>query len=239
MSFPKGPDDIDGCGNYYINVKNSEGIITQTLYMLDSHSYIDGDFLGIQWKYDNIHQNQIDWYVKTVDALNAENDAVYKSMNSDEKSDIKSLMFFHIPIGEQKEAWDEYAANGYQDTENARLIYGAAGEHDRVVYCGEHEDNLFETILEKESTKGIFFGHDHHNGFSMDYKGIRLTYGLTVDYLAYYGATEVGSQRGCTVINVAQNGNFDCRQENYYQDKYAARFEKETVTMQKLDWYRD
>ena len=56
--FQKGPDDVDGYGNQVINVKNSKGILTQSLYIFDSHSYTDGDFLGMMWKYDNIHENQ-------------------------------------------------------------------------------------------------------------------------------------------------------------------------------------
>ena len=41
-----GPDDVDGFANQVINIKNSDGNITQSLFMLDSHSYVDGDFLG-------------------------------------------------------------------------------------------------------------------------------------------------------------------------------------------------
>jgi hypothetical protein len=31
--FQKGPDDVDGYGNQVINVKNSKGILTQSLYI--------------------------------------------------------------------------------------------------------------------------------------------------------------------------------------------------------------
>ncbi|MGN1042397.1 MAG: metallophosphoesterase family protein, partial [Christensenellales bacterium] len=60
--FQRGPDDVDGYGNYVINVKNSAGIITQSLFMLDSHAYSKGF-----WRdYDNLHQNQVDWYEREV-----------------------------------------------------------------------------------------------------------------------------------------------------------------------------
>ncbi len=232
--FQAGPDDIDGYGNQVINVKNSKGVITQSLYIFDSHSYTDGDYLGIMWKYDNIHENQVQWYKDTVNKLNEQNAAVLKQLGSDEKSDIKSSAFFHIPLTEQRDAWYEYMDNGFKDTENVKLVYGKAGESGKIVFSGMHEDNLFETMLELGSTKSIFCGHDHDNNFSIDYKGIRFTYSLSIDYLAYSGISERGSQRGCTVINYSPDGSFDCKAENYYQDKYQSLYEKEAVTMQEI-----
>lgn len=232
--FQTGPDDVDGYGNQVINIRNTDGIITQSLFMFDSHSYVDGDILGIMWKYDNIHENQVQWYKDTLTALNAENNALLKEMGKEENSHIKSSAFFHIPLTEQRDAWYEYMNAGYQDTENVKLYYGVAGESGDIVFCGIHEDNLFETMLEMDSTKAIFCGHDHENNFSVDYKGIRFTYGMSVDYLAYPGIYKRGSQRGCTMITYSPDGSFDCTQENYYQEKYVSVYEKETVVMQEL-----
>lgn len=232
--FENGPDDVDGYGNQVINIKNSEGIITQSLYVFDSHSYVDGDVLGIMWKYDNIHENQVEWYKSTVNALNKQNNEVYKKLGKKEKSDIKSAAFFHIPLTEQKDAWYEYAENGFKDTENVKLHYGTAGESGKVVYSGINEDELFEAMLETGSTKAVFCGHDHYNNFSIDYKGIRLTYGMSVDYLAYPGIYKKGSQRGCTLITFAPDGSFDCSAQSYYQDKYTGVYEVEEITMQEI-----
>lgn len=232
--YQAGPEEVDGFGNQVINVKNSDGIITQSLFVLDSHSYVDGDFLGIMWKYDNIHENQVEWYKNTVNALNEQNNEVYKKLGKEEKSDIKSAAFFHIPLTEQRDAWYEYAENGFKDTENVQYFYGEAGESSKVVYCGIHEDDMFETMLELGSTKAVFCGHDHYNNFSIDYKGIRFTYGMSVDYLAYPGIYQKGSQRGCTLITFAPDGTFECSAQSYYQDKYTSLYEKEEVTMQEL-----
>lgn len=234
--FQKGPDDVDGVGNHIINIKNTKNEIVQTLFMFDSHSYTDGDIFGIMWKYDNIHDNQIKWYSDTLDKLNKENNETLKANGKSPNSNIKSLAFFHIPLTEQKKAWDEYAANGYKDTKDVKLIYGVAGETGNVVFPGMHEDNLFETMQKKGSTQGVFFGHDHFNNLSFDYKGIRLTYGKSIDYLAYPGIYKVGSQRGCTVIYVNPDGTFDCKAESYYQDKYVSQYEKEKVTMQEFTY---
>lgn len=230
--FQKGPDDVDGFGNQVINVKNSKGIITQSLYIFDSHSYTDNDYFGIMWKYDNIHENQIEWYKDNVNMLNAQNNATLKELGMEENSDIKSLAFFHIPLTEQRDAWYEYMENGFKDTENVKYVYGKAGEGKKIIYCGMGQDDLFETMQELGSTKGIFCGHDHDNNFSIYYKGIRMTYGYSVDYLAYIGIYKRGAQRGCTIITVSPDGSFDCKAENYYQDKYQTQYEKEEVTIQ-------
>ena len=232
--YTPGPDDIDGYGNQVINVRNSDGIITQSFYVFDSHSYTDGDFLGIFWKYDNIHENQVQWYKDNVIAYNAQNNALLKEMGKEENSDIKSAAFFHIPLTEQRDAWYEYREAGFEDTENVKFHYGIAGEGGNVVFCGMHEDSLFETMLELGSTKAIFCGHDHYNNFSIEYKGIRFTYGMSVDYLAYPGIYKIGSQRGCTVITCSPDGELDIKAENYYQDKYQSVYDKETVEMQEM-----
>ena len=230
--FEKGPDEVDGIGNQIINIKNSAGLITQSIFIFDSHSYTDTDPLGIRWKYDNIHENQIEWYSDSLDRLNEQN----RKVSEARASDINSLAFFHIPPAEMRKAWNEYSANGYRDTENVRLIYGFANGNGKMVFCPVHDDNLIETMLEKGSTKGVFFGHDHKNCLSFDYHGIRLTYAMSIDYLAIPGIGRIGAQRGCTVITVNPDGSFDSRNENYYQDKYPTVFEKESVKIQEVTY---
>ena len=223
--FQKGPEDVDGYGNQVIKVKNSKGIVTNAFFTLDSHSYVDGDFLGVQWKYDNIHENQIEWYRESVLAIDAANKAVDPDCPM-----FTSLCFFHIPLEEFGIAWQEYKANGYKDTENVKHFAGGYYEKDEKSYCGVYSDNFFETALELGSTKGIFCGHDHENNASVEYKGIRLTYGMSIDYLAYTGISKKGAQRGCTVISLSADGELSVSLENYYQDKYVSKYEKEKVS---------
>lgn len=223
--YQAGPKEIDGYGNHVINVKNSAGKTTQSIYMLDSQAYTKDDPLGFRWLYDNVHENQVEWYKKTVKQINTDNGAA-----------VNSIMFMHIPLPELKDAWFEYADNGYKNTENVELIYGVAGEKDDVVYCGVGEDNMFETMLELGSTKAVFFGHDHKNNFAAKYKGIQLSYSYSVDYLAYIGISKEGEQRGCTIIDIKPDGSFSSHLENYYQDKYVTLYEKEEVTMQEVTY---
>lgn len=65
------------------------------------------------------------------------------------------------------------------------------------------DDEMFETMLELGSTKGCFVGHDHMNNYSVNYKGIRLTYGLSCDHNIY-----VVPFRGGTLINIKNDGSF-------------------------------
>lgn len=238
--YERGNENIDGYGNSVINVKNSDGIITQSIFTIDSHAYTGTGLIDIlKMDYDNIHENQIEWYKTTVENNCKYNRELIKNMDDKDSllkkyGSVNSLLFFHIPIAEYADAWFQYVENDYKDTENVKLIYGTAGETGRIVYNSYMSDELFETMQSIEGKKGIFCGHDHLNNFSIDYKGIRLTYGFSIDYLAYSGISKLGSQRGCTIITVKPDGEFDCVAENYYQDKYSTDI-REEVTMQDLN----
>jgi 3',5'-cyclic AMP phosphodiesterase CpdA len=219
--FQSGPEDVDGVGNYAVNVKNSNGDITQSFIMFDSHSYTDNDYFGILWKYDCIHKNQIEWYKEKIASLTEENNGVTP----------KSLAFFHIPLIEMQQAYYEYRDNGFQDTDDVKYLFGKIGEKEEMICSSAKNEGLFDAMLEVGSTQGVFFGHDHLNNMSLNYKGIQLTYTYSIDYLAYSGIAKYGLQRGCTLINVSPDGEFEISQENYYQDKYQATNTKEEVTM--------
>lgn len=235
-----GPEDVDGVGNQVINIVNSDGVITRSLITLDSHSYIDGDVLGIRWLYDNIHENQINWYKNVVLDLAKRNQDAAKVLPAAKQKSYAELekvvptsVFFHFPMEEYRLAWTEYVENNYKDTKNVKYRYGLRGESGKVVYCGIHPDQLFETMQALGSTDSTFCGHDHYNNFSLNYKGINLTYGYSIDYLAYVGIYKQGTQRGCTILDYDQNGGLDFHQENYYQDKYQ-NDARESVTMQEI-----
>lgn len=233
--FQRGPEDVDGYGNSLIKVRRTNGLISQALFTIDSQAYIPGSFLGLDWKYDNIHQDQVDWYEDRVLALNAENTSLISTMiisNPEDFLTVKSLMFFHIPLQEMLDAYIEFKDNNYQNTTDVRYYYGSVHEKEPWIYPGEGEDNMFEKIVELGSTKGIFVGHDHVNNLSIGYKGVRMTYGKSIDYLAYAGISKLGMQRGCTVIRINGNGDAVWNSENYYQDKYVSKYPKEKVTMQ-------
>ncbi len=216
--FTKGPEAVDGVGNQIIRVENTQGKLTQALFLFDSHSYTDHDYFGIFWKYDNIHENQVEWYKQNILEMQKEN------------PDVKSMMFFHIPLVEFREAVYEYQDNGNQSTADVKYISGDICEKDPHVFCGIYEDNLFETVQELGSTQAIFCGHDHINNMVLNYKGVDFIYGNSIDYLAYAGIYKKGDHRGCTVINISPDGSYTQSHENYYQDKYQPLYPKEEVS---------
>ena len=231
-------DDAMGFGNNMFVVKNSDGSINQALVTFDSHSYIDGDYFGAAWKYDNIHQCQVDWYKGEMAKL--------RKANGDKA--VNNLVFFHIPLREYRDAWsniiekqeEEAKKNkkfepykGYTRTNGSgttEFIYGTMGESDKNkngqrtygVFCGMRTDELFEAGLEN-GMQGVFCGHDHYNNFSVNYtpkgatRSIRLTYGMSIDYLAYVSVRD-HAQRGCTQILLKDDNSFECAPKNYYKD---------------------
>ena len=220
--YQQSPEGVSGKGNHVINVKNSAGEVTESLIMMDSHSYIHEDFIlglydSLLWNYDNIKQDQIDWYEGVINTYQPKN----------------SMLFFHIPLAEVKEAYDEYVANGRELTDNVLGFTGNDGENGDVVFPSKLGDNLFEKVLELGNTKAMFFGHDHFNNFDLNYKGIIFSYGHSIDYIAYGDIGNKGYQRGCSVVTISPNGEFNITHENYYQDKYQPLYEKETVDMNK------
>lgn len=220
--FQQSPEGVSGMGNHIINVKNSVGEITQSLIMIDTHSYVHTDLIGgtidsIFWTYDAVKQDQVEWYEDMIE--------LYQPKSS--------LVFFHIPLIEVKNAYDEYVSNGRQDTDNVKWLFGVDGEdhNDEVVFSSRLENQtLFDKILELGNTKGMFFGHDHLNNFVLDYKGVLLSYGYSIDYSAYAGIDNKGLQRGCTILTLTPDGEFGIENivhENYYQDKYQPLYDKE------------
>lgn len=225
-------DDAMGFGNNMFIVKNSDGSINQALVTFDSHSYIDGDYFGAAWKYDNIHQCQVDWYTREMAKL--------RKANGDKA--VNNLVFFHIPLREYRDAWanvidkigdDEKPKAGEifeSERGTTKFIYGTMGEKNKTkngqrtygVFCGMRTDELFEAGLENDM-QGVFCGHDHYNNFSVNYtpkgaeRSIRLTYGMSIDYLAYVSVRD-HAQRGCTQILLKADNSFECAPKNYYKD---------------------
>jgi 3',5'-cyclic AMP phosphodiesterase CpdA len=227
--FQAGPVDVDGYGNHVIEVKNSKGLITQAMIMIDSQAYVKDNIIeSIKGTYDNIHPNQVEWYENEILRMNSENEKIGK-----EAVPVKSLAFFHIPLVEMLDGWNEFTESNYKDTENVKFIDGVMGEGGKIVYCGLGEDEMFETMLRLDSTKAMFNGHDHLNNATLQYKGIQFSYGYSIDYFAYSGIDTLGSQRGCTMITCKPDTTFTIDKYNFYDDRYDIEgFTREEVTMQ-------
>jgi len=158
--FKMGPSNVDGVGNYQLNIQSPDGNIVKSLIMLDSHAKHKYE---TKKDYDYIHPNQLEWYKWVIEGLNNETGKT-----------VPSLLFFHIPLIEFQEA--------IVDSETNILF----GEQNEKVYSAPVSSGLFELIKELGSTTHIFNGHDHINNLSVMYEGIQMTYGLKSGPSSYF-----------------------------------------------------
>ncbi|WP_063847488.1 metallophosphoesterase family protein [Bacillus sp. FJAT-28004] len=166
-----GPEHIDGIGNYVIQVYGLQGNPAAALYFLDSGSYAPAPLEGYDW----IRRSQIDWYVQNSQKLTTENGAP-----------LPSLAFFHIPLPEYIEVWNEQICHGvkYEDIVPPKINSGFG-----------------TAMLEQGDVIGTFVGHDHINDFYGDWHGIRLCYGRSTGYNTY---GKSGFSRGARIIRLRE-----------------------------------
>ncbi len=181
----KAAETITGYSNYPVKLRNQDGSLNSVLYLIDSNEYLKAEKRG---GYDYIHDDQVEWYAGEVNRFRME-----------EGRSVPSFVFIHIPLQEYEQAWESVTEAG----KDAVYYYGSRNE---AVSCSRHESKLFDKILELGSTKGIFCGHDHLNDFSVEYKGIRLTYGQGIDCLLY--AKNLAEHKGGTELRINPDGSF-------------------------------
>ena len=197
--FRFGPKDM-GYGNYIINIAENGNII-HTLYMMDTHSYIEdeGSLNGpvSNDNYDHLWPNQFEWYAWAVDGIEAL-----------AGHPVESTVIFHIPVVEYKTAWE--AATGTTTDSAAVRDADFIGEYADTSFGTRHEgvcsapgnNGFFALIKEKGSTKNVICGHDHVNDYSILYEGVRLTYSLKDGPGCYWDP----ALNGGTTLTIDSNG---------------------------------
>ena len=195
--FEKGDPSLSGVGNHAMRLESADGKPVMLLMMIDSNMYTGSTFFS---GFDTIHDDQIDWYEQVV------------RDNSPEGEVIPSLAVFHIPPKEFKEGWEKC----YRGEEGAVYHLGFVGEKDQYFgYPKTKEGHFVERMEKLGSCKGFFVGHDHLNTLSIEYRGMRMTYGMSIDYLAYVAAlgqiptAKCVEQRGGTVVDISADGTFE------------------------------
>ena len=191
LLYPYVQPEITGRNNQLIELRNADGSLNTALFLLDSNAYT-GEGINV---YDYIHDDQVDWYASQVERLNREAGRT-----------VPSLIFFHIPLQQYRTAYELYEAGSPE----VKYFFGENGEEmiDKVC-CSDYPSKLFDRILELGSTTGTFCGHDHYNNMSLEYKGIRLTYGMSIDYLAMPGIENDTAQRGGELITIHPDASWD------------------------------
>lgn len=162
-----GPADIDGVGNYTLCLYDPSGShVKNVLYMIDSLGYAPKDIEGYAW----ISRKQINWFVQQA-----------KAFEKQHGEKLPSLVFFHIPIPEYNQVFDEKSSGVKQED----------------VCCSKINSGFFAALLEAGSVAGTFVGHDHVNDYEGDLFGIRLCYGRATGFNSY---GKDGFLRGARVI---------------------------------------
>ena len=214
--------------NQIVAVKNPSGAVERLILLMDTNDYIDGSIAStVNWRYDTIHPAQVEWARDEVLRLSA-------SAGLPEGEGLKTLCFFHIPVGEYETAYRELAANGFADAGDSEYIEGVWDEQideemgGRVWYGGCHRtdedpndiDGFFEALGPDgiNALEACFCGHDHVNNVFVRYRGVLLGYNYSIDNLAYTGLDSVGAQRGCTVFTLESGGAWSYERKNAYRD---------------------
>ncbi len=211
LLYPQKGPEIYGRMNQLIEIRNSSGSLRQAVFLLDSNAYLSAEDasccnakrrtgLNIMKgrEYDYIHDDQVNWYREEVLRLERE-----------EKKQVSSLIFTHIPLQQYKTAFDLYREGSSEVT-----YFFGFNEEKKVgkICCSSVPSRLFDTARELGSTKGIFCGHDHYNNMSLEYEGIRLTYGMSIDYNVMHMIAWKKRQRGGTLVRCSVDGGMEIEQ---------------------------
>ena len=226
--FSDTDDPMPSITNQIITVKNADGDTNKILLLIDSNAYVDKSIKAVlDWNYDVIHQAQVDWAKEEIRALSDREGYPGRTC-------IDTIAFMHIPPGEFQEAYKELEGNGFKDTENSEYITGVWDEKiddtlgiriwfggcSRFADAPTEADTFFETLGPDGvgALEAIFCGHDHTNNVAVRYMGVTLAYGMSMDNTAYDDIALSGLQRGCTIIEIENDGTMSWEYKNAYTD---------------------
>ncbi|KAK2738766.1 hypothetical protein FQN57_006934 [Myotisia sp. PD_48] len=164
----RGPKDIDGVGNYVVEVLSKGSSSALTLYLLDSHKYTpdQNKYPGYDW----LKPSQINWFRSTAQGLVKEHQHyTHIHMN---------LAFIHIPVPEYRNPNNTWKGNWTEPPTAPKYNSGfrdaLVNENILIVSCGHDHVNDY-CMLEKEKEKPAlwmcygggagFGGYGGYNGF--------------------------------------------------------------------------
>ena len=150
-------EDNESVSNYYLKIFSSlekkENEISSLIWIFDSKRK---GCLNRRYSYACITSPQISWY-------ETESKNFYKKHNKI----IRGLSFFHIPLPEFKDLWNDYKTYGQKN------VY---------VFCPKKNTGLFDSMVNMGNIKGVYVGHDHSNDFGGFMEGIELAYNRKSGY---------------------------------------------------------
>jgi hypothetical protein len=138
-----GPKQVNGVGNYHLQVFNRapSKLRMLTLYLLDSHGQIPSKVQDPD--YEPIKQTQIDWFTSTSQELRKA-----REKNNDRDRFHSSLAFMHIPL-------PEYAESD---------LFITGGQRREPIEGPSFNSHLYDALA-NEGIAALGCGHDHVNDF--------------------------------------------------------------------------
>lgn len=190
----RGIEDIDGYGNYTVNILGDNGKLQEVIFLMDSGTYMSNEYRKkynvpeTASHYDGVKESQVQWYKDKHDAIESE------------YGEFKSITVMHIP---------PYESCLITDTD---YVYGDKREN---MCPAGFNTGIFDAIKEKGNSQAIYFGHDHTNDFGIMYEGILLSYIQPSGYSSYNmgskGAPENEWIQGCTVLLLNEDGTYETK----------------------------
>ena len=167
-------DNIFGLTNFYIdlvddiNKDRSTVDVKYRLHVIDSNTY---HFMGTDYDYDVIHQDQLD-HAKDI----------YENATADHN--YIGMAFFHIPFYEYQDAYDEYIASTHKDSLGQ-------GEYLEGVLFPYENNGSYEKLCEANIISFVC-GHNHKNYGDYLYNGTILSYGVKSTNQLYHDVEVIG-----------------------------------------------
>ncbi len=167
------------CGTYYVPLYSSADAedMVFNLWMIDSGDYNRENDLG---GYAAVTKSQIEWYKAAEAELAAANGGEV----------VPSLMFQHIVVPEIFDALepaDETTGTCTNGSKYYKLPEGAKGKLPEYPCPPDYNNGQFDAFHDNGNVLGMFFGHDHHNTYEVEYKGIMLCNTPGVGFASYNG----------------------------------------------------
>ena len=203
--------ELYGMGTHNLTIKSSDGTkVAYNIWMFDSNMYDDE-----RGGYDYIHEDQLNWYVNTSNALKAANDG----------EPVPSLAFQHIVPYEIKDYVVEVSQpdpNGFtsKNEETGEIHhyaldpnYAEAGSILRENPCPStfHGEQMSK-FVQQGDVNAVFVGHDHVNDYIVHTK-MNAADGAAIDIVNTPGASFQSygddEMRGCRIIDLDESNPWE------------------------------
>ena len=208
-------DNLFGLTNYFIDLvdPSNKNDVKYRIHIIDSNTYHQ---VGMKYKYDVIHEEQL---------LHAQ--SIYNTATVDR--DYIGLAFFHIPLCEYKDAWEQYCK-----AENKNEL-GSGEFNEEDISLTPYTNNGAYTILRDANISAFFVGHDHINYGDIIYtdkdgqKSI-FSYGVKATDQLYHNVDQIGYKTITLKDNITKDefvsGKYIEENFNNVKDKYKEHYEK-------------